>query len=129
MPDGAGSLKTRDGRLSVARRDNTIAVRLLDRLIVDEQAVAEITRDIIKCIGNISEPTVLVDLCKVQHMSSRLVAQLILIQNRATRAGGRFALVGVGPAIADVFLVTRLNKRIPIFDTIQDALSYRIGHE
>jgi anti-anti-sigma regulatory factor len=47
----------------------------------------------------------------------------VRIAKRADMTGGRCALIAPQPQVAKVLLICRLNQRLPVFATVDDALA------
>jgi anti-anti-sigma factor len=72
--------------------------------------------------GEAHGPDVILDLAGVTFMDSRALGLIVHHWQRSTTAGGRYALVGVRYQSARVMWVTGLAQRLPLYETVQDAL-------
>ncbi|MEW9533640.1 STAS domain-containing protein [Microbispora sp. NPDC049125] len=68
-------------------------------------------------------PDMILDLGKVSFMDSRALGLIVHHWQRSTTAGGNFALVAVQYPNSKVMWVTGLSQRLPLFDTLDDALA------
>ncbi|WP_285774591.1 STAS domain-containing protein [Microtetraspora sp. NBRC 13810] len=67
-------------------------------------------------------PGMILDLSNVSFMDSRALGLIVHHWQANVTTGGRFALVGVQYAKTKVMWVTGLAQRMPLYDTLQDAL-------
>ncbi|GAA3139332.1 STAS domain-containing protein [Planomonospora alba] len=63
------------------------------------------------------------DLSGVTFMDSRALGLIVHQWQVSTQAGGRFALTGVEYAKTKVMWITGLAQRLPLYDTVGDALA------
>ncbi|MBX6385820.1 MAG: STAS domain-containing protein [Microbispora sp.] len=68
-------------------------------------------------------PGMILDLGGVTFMDSRALGLIVHHWQRSTAAGGNFALVSVQYPNAKVMWVTGLSERLPLFDTLDEALA------
>ena len=68
-------------------------------------------------------PDMILDLGGVTFMDSRALGLIVHQWQRSTTAGGHFALVRVNYPSSKVMWVTGLSERLPLFDTLEDALA------
>ena len=64
----------------------------------------------------------LLDLTRVTCVDSVGLEVIVSLARKVYHAGGRLGLFGLSAVLADVFRVTRLNQRLEIFATREDAL-------
>ena len=68
-------------------------------------------------------PSLILDLGGVTFMDSRALGLIVHHWQRSTTAGGDFALVSVQYPNSKVMWVTGLSERLPMFDTLDEALA------
>ncbi|MFF4772487.1 STAS domain-containing protein [Microtetraspora fusca] len=68
-------------------------------------------------------PSMVLDMAGVTFMDSRALGLIVHHWQRATAAGGDFALVSVQYPSSKVMWVTGLSQRLPIYDTLDEALA------
>jgi len=68
-------------------------------------------------------PDMILDLSGVTFLDSRALGLIVHHWQRATGTGGRYALVGVRYQYCKVMWVTGLADRLPLYDTVADALA------
>ncbi len=66
---------------------------------------------------------VLVNLQKAKQANSAGLEALVRAAATVTAGGGRFALVGPTPVLADVLKATRLDKRFAVFESTEQAIT------
>lgn len=64
----------------------------------------------------------LVNLQKAKQANSAGLESLVRMAQQVTSTGGRFALVGPPPLLADVLEATRLSRRFAVFDSTEQAI-------
>lgn len=75
--------------------------------------------DCLSCAG----ADVVLDLSGVTFMDSRALGLIVHQWQASTAAEARFALVGVRYATAKVMWITGLAGRLPLYDTLDEALA------
>ncbi|GII65665.1 anti-sigma factor antagonist [Sphaerisporangium krabiense] len=78
-------------------------------------SLAEITDD--------HGPDLVLDLAGVTFMDSRALGLIVHHWQRTMAAQGHFALVGVQYSNSKVMWVTGLAQRLPLYDTLEEALA------
>jgi len=68
----------------------------------------------------------IIDMTKVQYMSSAALGVIIPLQEKYKKAGGTMVLVGVNDAIMKLFTITCLDKLLTFAQTEAEALT-RLG--
>lgn len=69
----------------------------------------------------------LLDLARLSFCDARGLASLVRIANRADAAGCRYGLIAPRPPVAKMLRIGDLNRRLPVFATIEDALASLAG--
>jgi anti-sigma B factor antagonist len=109
-------------RLRFAAAGNATVVELTDRRILDEVTIGEICEQIAGMIARSRDPRFVLDFSSVNHMSSSALGMLITLNKRVREKGGQLRLCGIQPAIMEVFVITRLNEILQIFQTREQAI-------
>lgn len=68
-------------------------------------------------------PDMILDLGGVTFMDSRALGLIVHHWQTSTTAGGRFALVGVQYSKTKVMWITGLARRLPLYDSLDEALA------
>lgn len=63
------------------------------------------------------------DLAKVSFMDSRALGLIVHRWQASLTSGGKFAIIGVEYAKTKVMWVTGLNSKLPLYDTLEEALA------
>jgi anti-anti-sigma factor len=66
----------------------------------------------------------LLDLTSLSFCDARGLSALVTIANHADQARCRYALIAPQPQVAKVLRITRLDQRMPVFETAGDALTH-----
>ena len=66
---------------------------------------------------------VLFDLSRIRFMDTAGIRGLISAQRRLFLAGRTFGLIGVPPAVQNVFSITGLQDHFLLYDTVDEALA------
>ncbi|QYC41470.1 Anti-sigma-B factor antagonist [Nonomuraea coxensis DSM 45129] len=68
-------------------------------------------------------PALVLDLAGVTFMDSRALGLIVHRWQTSLSSGGRFALIGVDYARARVIWITGLADRLPLYDSLEEALA------
>ena len=114
MPDPVARLKTTvEGEVRI--------VELVDRKILDEAVISQISQQLFPLVGQ-AAPRMVLDFINVGHMSSSALGMLITLLKRIREKGGKLILCNIRPSIYEVFAITRLNEVFTISPTRREAL-------
>src|SRR5690242_5477964 len=98
---------------------STLAWFTCDQLL-DEARVAEAGRQLSALLAQ--SPRLALSFRGVGQVSSSLVARLFAAHRQVSAACGQLVLCDVGPPLAEVFRVTRLDARVPVYPDEAEAL-------
>jgi len=79
-------------------------------------------RDLLGSLITGAEARVLVDLSEVTLIDSSAIGVLVTAHRRADGAGAAFALAGASGPVARVFDLTRTNKLLKIYPTVDEGV-------
>jgi anti-anti-sigma factor len=65
----------------------------------------------------------LLDLTGLSFCDARGLSALVRIANHADKTGCRYGLIAPQPPVAKILRITRLDQRMPVFATADDALA------
>jgi anti-anti-sigma factor len=71
----------------------------------------------------------LIDLSRVEWLSSTWIGWMVAWHRAVEEAGGRMAFGGTTPGIHRVLEATRVSSWLPAFDTIPDAINHIQGDD
>ncbi len=114
-------MATDDTRLRVRKEGGVIRAEFVDRNILDEANIQQITEELLGLVATESRPKLLISFANVDHLSSAALGALITIHNRLKQSGGQLRLADIDPQIYEVFEITKLNKLFQIHDSSEDA--------
>ena len=66
-------------------------------------------------------PSVILDLCQVSYIDSAGVGAVVNAHIVCAKTGKQFAIVGMSDRVRTLFQMTRVDKMLPIFTTIDEA--------
>jgi anti-anti-sigma factor len=72
---------------------------------------------------SLSGPDLVLDLTGVTFMDSRALGMIVYHCRTRLTSGGKFAMVGVDRTRHKVMWITGLARRLPLYDTLADALT------
>jgi anti-anti-sigma factor len=96
---------------------------LRERRLVEEQLVQALGRELASLVGRPGRATLLLDFRAVENLSSMIIATLVQLQKKAQADGGRVALCGLRPEVAEVVSLTGVDRIVKVFPTEQQALA------
>ncbi len=115
--------KTRDrlalthdwARIDIRRKGSVVVVRLLDRMLIKEGVVTELSDELADVLDT-GNRRIILSFGNVERMSSTIVAVLVKAHRRCADApGGMLKVCGLHEQVADVFMVAGLPGIVPIF--------------
>jgi len=104
-------------RIKVSTQGNVTIAEMVDKKILDEISIAEISRQLEHLVAGAQKPLLALDFASVAHMSSSMLGKLITLNKHVRERQGHMRLCNVQPAIYEVFVITRLQKH---FQTLPD---------
>jgi anti-sigma B factor antagonist len=114
-------MKTRE-RLDISERNGVVVASLLDRKLLDREALAELGA----AFGRIAcgaQATVVLDCSRVEHLSSAALKSILRLHKVLKKHGGGLTLCGLQPTLAEVFRITRLDQLLVVKDSLEAALA------
>lgn len=109
-------------RLRVTRIGEVTQVEFVDRNILDESNIQQISEELTSVVDELPTPKVLIRFSNVDHLSSAALGAMITINNRVRGKDGLLKLSEIAPQIREVFTITKLDKIFEIYDVHEDAL-------
>ena len=105
------TLQSHDGILIIKVEEKRATVEIAGNF--KEQVLNRIEKE---------EPKIIVDLSTCDFVDSSFLGALVAILKRATLRNGDVKIVGVQPAVKDIFELTRLVKIFEIYDSLEAAI-------
>jgi anti-sigma B factor antagonist len=97
-------------------------VEFVDRNILDEANIQQISEELMKLVEAGTRPKLLLSFKGVEHLSSAALGTLIHVHKRLEQRNGQLRLSDINAQIFEVFKITKLNKLFQVFDTAEQAL-------
>ena len=72
-------------------------------------------------LGLLTPPGLVLDMTKVRYVSSAGLRTLLKLAKEAKSKGAKFSLVGLQPAVREVFEISGFDKIIPSFASLAEA--------
>jgi anti-anti-sigma factor len=105
--------------ISEQREGNVVVLGPVGRLNNDSSP--EFQSRLLGCVGS-AGATVLVDLSRVDYVSSAGLRALMTGSKQAKATGGRLAVAGLNPVVKEIFTISRFSYVVTVFDTPAQAL-------
>ena len=105
-------------RLDVSEVGEVTVVRFRDRRITEDCDLEKLGEELFHLVEGEHRKKLVVSLASVDLMTSAALGTLITLRKKATAQGGDLKLSDMGPEIANVFSITRLDS---LFDIEKDA--------
>ncbi len=102
-------------------QDVTIAT-VQDSSIIDPQHIEELRSALFYLIEKQDRKKLILDIQKVQHLSSAALGVLIPLQAAYLKAKGCLVLTGVSDSIMKLFTITKLNKLLNFAANEKEAM-------
>ena len=109
-------------RLKVSKIGEVTQIEFIDRNILDESNIQQISEELASVVDDMPTPKILIRFGNVEHLSSAALGAMITINNRVKGKDGALKLSEIDPQIREVFKITKLDKIFQIFESDADAL-------
>ena len=116
-------MSTTPTRVKVTRDDSVTQIEFVDRNILDEANIQQISEEITSLIDEQPSPRLLINFANVDHLSSAALGALITINNKVKQKDGQLRLAGIDPQIYEVFVITKLHQLFNIHETPEQAMA------
>lgn len=111
----------------VRHEGGIVDVRLLDKQILDELLIRDISAELDQVLADAPSPHMVLDFSDVEHLSSSALGMLITLNSRLQDRDGGLCLVHVGEAIGEVFRITRLDQVLNSVSDFTEARAALLG--
>jgi anti-anti-sigma factor len=108
--------------LRVKVTDGVAIVGFLDTYLQSQEVVQEVSEQLFGLVKTHAYEKILLHCDGVRFMSSEMIAVLINLHNRMSQFKGQLRICGLTPTLRDVFKVSRLDRRLEIFESEKEAL-------
>lgn len=109
--------------IAVQNIKHVALVSLAESSVVAPQLIDSIKRELFALVDEENCKTIVLDLQKVQYLSSSALGVLIPLHGKLQTLKGRLILCSVNSDIMKVFEITKLNKLFIFKNTTSDALA------
>jgi len=96
--------------LKSIREGDVYVVELVDRKILDEMTISEISEELLAMAAEAEKPRIVLDFTNVTHWSSSAFSMLITLHKRVQEKSGHLRLCCIAPSVYEGFVITRLNE-------------------
>ena len=110
-------------RIKVSTQGKVTIAEMVDKKILDEISIAEISRQLERLVAGAEKPLLALDFASVAHMSSSMLGKLITLNKHVRERQGHMRLCNVQPAIYEVFVITRLSEVFHVTQTREQAVA------
>lgn len=100
------------------RKGNLIILELVGRL--DSLTTEDAKKQMLVLVA--AAPHLLLDCRQLEYISSVGLGLFMLLLKMKRDGGGSFGLFSLNPRIREIFVVSKLDRVMPIFETREDAL-------
>jgi anti-anti-sigma factor len=104
-------------------KTGVVVVEVLDQKLSGAAQTQELAEDLSLLLENFEQRNVLLNLARVEFISSAVLNRLINFQKRVRDAGGKLKLCGLRTSIESVFAATRLNQVFDLCSNEDEALA------
>ena len=91
--------------------------------VISQSVVESFGKQLSQRLLRTARPKFIIDLSMVESISSRMLGELIAMQVQLEASGGRMVIAGMTPPVREVFAVTKLDRRVPIYTDIDEAIA------
>jgi anti-anti-sigma factor len=102
---------------------DVVVVSFTDSAIIDSQIIEQIKRDLFDLVDKQNHKRMILDMSKVQHLSSAALGVLIPLGDKIKKNKGSLVLCSVSEGIRKIFKITRLDKHFKFCADEGKALS------
>ncbi len=101
----------------------TVVLEVLDHHVYEMHVVQELFEEITQAIQDTNAAHVVLDLVKLDHVSSQFLNRLLDLKDDVASRGGELRLCGLRPELNEIFEITHLNRQLAIAQNRQAALA------
>jgi len=110
-----------DSRLVVHQEGDVTVIEFLDRNILEESSIQQISDEMLELIAKHDHPKLLINFENVDHLSSAALGTLIRANTKVTQKKGQVRLCNISSQIYEVFVITKLYKLFEIDKSVEEA--------
>jgi anti-sigma B factor antagonist len=108
--------------ISIRKIDGISRIDFVDRNILDEVNIQQISVELMKVIESEFRPKMVVVFNNVDHLSSAAFGVFVALKNRMDSRDGQLRLCEIKPRIREAFAITKLDRIFSIHDSFDAAV-------
>jgi anti-sigma B factor antagonist len=89
---------------------------------INNDTSPEFQNRLLGCVGS-GGGAVLVDLSRVEYISSAGLRALMMASKQSKAVNGRLAVAGLNPVVKEIFTISRFSYVVAVYETAADALA------
>jgi stage II sporulation protein AA (anti-sigma F factor antagonist) len=101
--------------LDIDQAGTVTIVRLLSSRLVREPEVSAVGKRLLRVVEELGSRLVVLNLAEVEHMDSAMIGKIIALYKTARARGGRVALCGANPDLAESLEALHLSRLLAIY--------------
>lgn len=109
-------------QMSVYDTNGIVHVDIDEYLLTGNFDEAEFRRRVDTHIEDHAQPRIVINLKKVESISSRLLGELLAINRHVESRAGQLRLAHLSPLVQEVFAATHLDRKINVCPTVAEAV-------
>jgi len=111
-------------RIKVGHQQGITVVELLDENILkmDEAVINDISQSLFSLAEKNPPVKMLLSFARVEYVGSTILGTLIRLSKRIAQGKGTLKLCSIKPSIYEIFVITKLNQILDIYEDQQRAL-------
>jgi anti-anti-sigma factor len=115
------------GLFTSREMDGVHVLRFDKSEVLDAYEIERLGDSIYSYLEQLDKPRVVLDLAKVNNLSSSALGMLLALRGVVDRDGGRLGLMNVCETVRSIFVMTRLTTLIPIYDGPAEAITKMVA--
>lgn len=113
-----------DDALTITPEDGLQVVRFRENAILDTNTIQGISRRLYELVSGPTPAAMLLDFAHVRFLASQALGMLLTLQRKAKEAGATLALCHLRPELHRVFVVTKIDQVLPLFEEEGEAREF-----
>jgi anti-sigma B factor antagonist len=109
-------------KFSTMVRDNVHIVTLTNENVLDAFEIESLGAALRAYVESSDTANLVIDLSKVEHLSSAALGMLVTLKSTAESGGGSLRLANVRHDLKKIFKLTKLDKVLKIHDDVESAV-------
>jgi anti-anti-sigma factor len=89
---------------------------------INNDTSPEFQNRLLNCVG-VDRAAVLVDLSRVEYISSAGLRALMMASKQSKTVNGRLAVAELNPVVKEIFTISRFSYVVTVYETVAEALA------